>query len=228
MRLPHSSLVLTSLLMLAGCAGPHTSWQEQTPTYFPPEGLAMQASWYGPGFHGKKTASGEVYDMNAFTAAHKELPFGTRIEVTNPKNDRSAIVTINDRGPYVAGRDLDLSKAAAERIGLIQSGVGLVHVRRVGYDTRYDPQGGDGPSGQPFAVQVGSFSSRTRANAHLANVKGHSVDPVYIRESEVNGHTVYRVMAGSFDSRAEADKAAERLRAAGFSTLVRRQTSPGL
>ncbi|MEM1052396.1 MAG: septal ring lytic transglycosylase RlpA family protein [Pseudomonadota bacterium] len=80
------------------------------------------ASYYGRRFHGRRTANGERFDMNAMTAAHKSLPFGTRVRVTNPRNGRAVTVRINDRGPFVRGRTIDLSRAAAERIGMIASG----------------------------------------------------------------------------------------------------------
>ena len=89
----------------------------------------MGASWYGPGFHGRKTASGERFNQNAMTAAHKTLPFGTRLRVAF--RGKSVTVTINDRGPYIRGRSLDLSKAAAARIGLIGPGHGRVCVERL-------------------------------------------------------------------------------------------------
>lgn len=92
---------------------------------------SMKASWYGPGFHGRKTANGEIYDQMAFTAAHKSLKFGTLLKVTNPKNGKSVIVRINDRGPYIAGRDLDLSKAAALEIGMVKKGVARLKVEEV-------------------------------------------------------------------------------------------------
>lgn len=82
-----------------------------------------EASWYGPGFNGKKTASGETFNMGAYTAAHKKLAFGTKVRVTNLNNNKSVVVRINDRGPYKKGRVIDLSKKAAEKIGLVQSGV---------------------------------------------------------------------------------------------------------
>ncbi|HAF70150.1 MAG: Rare lipoprotein A [Acetothermia bacterium 64_32] len=91
------------------------------------------ASWYGPGFHGKATASGEPYDMYAFTAAHKTLPFGTVVRVVDLATGRSVVVRINDRGPFVAGRIIDLSYAAAEALGIVAQGtarVGLVVLRR--------------------------------------------------------------------------------------------------
>ena len=85
-----------------------------------------KASWYGPGFHGKRTASGERFDMNAMTAAHRTLAFGTRVLVRNVRNGREVIVRINDRGPHVRGRIIDLSKAAAAEIDLIDAGEALV------------------------------------------------------------------------------------------------------
>jgi rare lipoprotein A len=96
-----------------------------------PEPAAVEtfvASYYGGKFHGRKTANGERFNMNALTAAHKTLPFGTRLRVTNPESGQSVTVRINDRGPYIRGRDLDLSRAAAEQIGLIQAGHGQVAV----------------------------------------------------------------------------------------------------
>lgn len=85
-----------------------------------------KASWYGPGFHGRKTASGELFNQNRLTAAHRRLPLGTRARVTNLGNGRAIEVTINDRGPYVGGRIIDLSRAAARRLAI--SGVGQVRV----------------------------------------------------------------------------------------------------
>jgi len=81
-----------------------------------------EASWYGPGFNGKKTANGETFNMYKLTAAHKKLPFGTKVKVTNLQNGKSVVVRINDRGPFVKGRVIDLSKKAAQQIGLIQAG----------------------------------------------------------------------------------------------------------
>lgn len=91
----------------------------------------MKASWYGPNFHGKMTANGEIYDQMAFTAAHKQLSFGTLLKVTNPKNGRSVIVRINDRGPYIKGRDLDLSKGAAIELGMLRKGVARLKIEEL-------------------------------------------------------------------------------------------------
>lgn len=89
------------------------------------------ASYYGKRFHGRMTANGEYFDMNAMTAAHKTLPFGTRLRVTNQSTGKSVIVRINDRGPYIRGREIDLSRKAAEKIGLIKRGHGTVKLERL-------------------------------------------------------------------------------------------------
>lgn len=89
------------------------------------------ASWYGPGFHGKKTASGEIYDMHKMTAAHKRLPLGTKLEVTNKRTGKTVVVTVNDRGPFHGNRILDLSHAAASQLGVLKSGVADVTIRAI-------------------------------------------------------------------------------------------------
>ena len=91
-----------------------------------------QASWYGPGFHGRLTANGERYNQNAMTAAHRHLKFGTRVRVTNLRNRRSVVVRINDRGPYAKGRIIDVSAAAARSLGMVKSGVAPVRVTVLG------------------------------------------------------------------------------------------------
>lgn len=87
-----------------------------------------EASWYGPGFSGRRTASGERFNPKSLTAAHRTLPFGTRLKVTNKENGKSVVVKVNDRGPFIGGRVLDLSKAAALRIGLTSTGTGQVEM----------------------------------------------------------------------------------------------------
>nr|WP_245198342.1 septal ring lytic transglycosylase RlpA family protein [Jiella mangrovi] len=89
---------------------------------------AGNASYYGARFHGRRTANGERFNMNAMTAAHKSLPFGTKVRVTNRRNGKSVVVRINDRGPYAHGRVIDLSKAAAARIGMVRSGTAPVKI----------------------------------------------------------------------------------------------------
>ena len=108
------------LLALYGCA--------TAPPGASPDGAVGLASWYGPRHHGRPTASGGVFDMHALTAAHPTLPLGTRVRVTNLTNNRSVVVRITDRGPYVPGRLIDLSRAAAVEIGMIGDGVTPVRV----------------------------------------------------------------------------------------------------
>ncbi|NQD81416.1 septal ring lytic transglycosylase RlpA family protein [Pseudomonas sp. CrR14] len=118
---------LTALLMLsgllAGCSG--LPFGGGTPGDYRAEG---KASYYGKAHHGNKTASGERFDQNALTAAHRTLPFGTRVKVTNLNNDRSVVVRINDRGPFARGRIIDVSRKAAESLDMIRSGVVPVRV----------------------------------------------------------------------------------------------------
>ena len=93
-----------------------------------------KASWYGPGFHGKKTANGERFDMNTLTAAHRTLPISSRVRVTNLANGKSVVVRINDRGPYHGNRVMDLSKAAAQELGFIRTGTAQVRIEPVAAD----------------------------------------------------------------------------------------------
>lgn len=111
-------------------ADEETNLVNTTMVDFIPKG-EMKASWYGPKFHGKSTANGEIYDQMAFTAAHKNLKFGTLLRLTNLKNGKSVVVRINDRGPYIHGRDLDLSKAAAESLEMMNPGVIKIKVEEI-------------------------------------------------------------------------------------------------
>ncbi len=124
------------------------------------------ASWYGPGFHGRITASGERFDTNDLTAAHKTLPFGTRVRVTNTANGKSVAVRINDRGPFVQGRIIDLSRAAAERLEMLESGTAQVTVKAL--DGASVAEAVPGPnntsaSDSRKSIQVASFGNRNNA-----------------------------------------------------------------
>lgn len=126
----HRLVLTATLVLLAGCASPPpaaTPPAAGTPVYRA-EG---QASWYGQRHHGRRTASGERFDQHALTAAHRSLPFGSRVKVTHLRSQRSVVVRINDRGPYGRGRIIDLSRAAAERLGMLRSGVAPVRVERI-------------------------------------------------------------------------------------------------
>jgi rare lipoprotein A len=101
----------------------------------PPQGHITTASWYGPGFYGRRTSDGEVFTRNGLTAASRTLPMGSRVRVTNLNNGRSVVVRINDRGPYVHGRGIDLSQGAARQIGLDRSGVARVQIASADSET---------------------------------------------------------------------------------------------
>jgi rare lipoprotein A len=127
------SLMLVAALWLGGCATRTPPASDATgapgaPSVDVREIERGMASWYGEPFHGRRTASGEVFNMNELTAAHKTLPFGTRVRVRNAATGQEVTVRINDRGPFSKGRVIDLSRAAAAAIGLIQTGVGPVLV----------------------------------------------------------------------------------------------------
>ncbi|WP_085685701.1 MULTISPECIES: septal ring lytic transglycosylase RlpA family protein [unclassified Pseudomonas] len=110
------------LSLLAGCASTDTI----DPHGYDQTGVA---SYYGAKHHGKRTASGEAFNQNSLTAAHRQLPFGTRVKVTNLKNDESVVVRINDRGPHTRGRLIDVSRAAAEQLGMLRSGTARVRIQ---------------------------------------------------------------------------------------------------
>jgi rare lipoprotein A len=122
------------------------------------------ASWYGPGFHRRRTASGEIYDQHALTAAHRTLAFGAVVEVRHLANDRRVRVRINDRGPFVKGRIIDLSRRAAEVIELVGPGTGQVELRLV------QPGPYERPS-RRWAVQVGAFTDPARARAFATEMR---------------------------------------------------------
>lgn len=171
------------------------------------------ASWYGAQHQGRRTASGEVFDMNRLTAAHRTLPFGTRLLVTNRDTSQSTEVRVNDRGPFVDGRVLDVSYAAARQLGAVGAGIFPVKLRVIALPGgRADAPGRDGA----FTVQVGSFTSRARAEALRDSVGRDAA----IVESTVAGETVYRVRIGSFADRTQAATTARSLAARGFQPLI--------
>ena len=123
------------VLTLAGCVAVTTPSPPRSAVLPSPaingRSTTTVASWYGPGLNGRRTSSGEVFNQRQFTAASRTLPLGTKVQVTNLKTGRSAIVRVNDRGPFVRGRGIDLSQAAAQQVGLTREGVGRVRVTRL-------------------------------------------------------------------------------------------------
>jgi rare lipoprotein A len=160
-----SIVFIVALLSATGVAYPQSE-----------EGLA---SWYGGKFHGRLTANGETFDTNELTAAHKTLPFGTLVKVTHVGDGRSVVVRINDRGPFVEGRIIDLSRAAADAIGLTARGIAPVHIEVV-------------HAVQPVAfrtIQVGSFSVRANAEALRERLEAAGFSPI-LESSTARRHRV--------------------------------------
>lgn len=175
------------------------------------------ASWYGPQFHGKLTANGETYNMNDLTAAHRTLPFNTVVQVENLNNGRSVVVRINDRGPYIGDRVIDLSRKAAREIDMEDAGTSNVRI--------YLLQEGDRPvtaqnasSRESFTVQLASFNSEMEARTFSSRVDGARVEQVTIA-----GATIYRVYYGSFDRAEEARQAKSRLESQGIDGFVKQE-----
>ncbi len=186
----------------------------------------MVASWYGPGFHGKLTASGEVYDMYSFSAAHKTLPFGTILCVKNQFSGRAAAITINDRGPFIDGRDLDLSYKAAERLGIVHPGTSKVKVSILGRDMRYVKYirlSGTVDSG-PYTVQVAAFIDAEKA-VRLKKSLELEYKAVYLKPAEIKGTQVYRVRVGKFGNKSSAIDLAKTLAQVGYNTLITKYDS---
>lgn len=172
------------------------------------------ASWYGTKFHGNLTSNREVYDMHKMTAAHKTLPLPTYVRVRNLRNDKSVIVRVNDRGPFVHNRIIDLSYAAAARLDMIKDGTSLVEVTAINFEkpardrpvrsanppapqadgTRSDTA--DSNSEHAIYVQVGAFGERANARRRLGMLERGGIEDAFIHEEQVSGRTLYRVRIG--------------------------------
>ena len=168
------------------------------------------ASWYGKKFHGNLTSNREVYDMYEMTAAHKTLPLPTYVRVRNLRNDKTIVVRVNDRGPFVHNRIIDLSYAAAIKLDMIADGTSLVEVTAINLDeptgdrpvrattpTASPQAAGSGPA-HPHAifVQVGAFGERANAERRLRALSQAGIERGFIHEEAVAGRTLYRVRIG--------------------------------
>lgn len=173
-----------------------------------------RASWYGTSAHGKKTANGEIYNREAMTAAHKSIPFGTVLRVFNLKNGRYVLVRVNDRGPFVEGREVDLSLRAAEALRMIRSGVASVAIQVVS-----DKKGRALNPENAFYVHLTSdedfFSSRVLA----ADMAGRLRMPVRSMRLVRGAYQGYAVLAGPFERFRDAQKAFLKLEEKGFAAL---------
>lgn len=169
------------------------------------------ASWYGGEFHGRPTASGEIYDMFQLTSAHNSLPLGTMVMVTNLENGRSVELRVNDRGPFVKNRIIDVSYAAARLLGKWEKGTAYVKVEWVGPPLVEWVE--------RFHLQVGSFSEESRAR-DLADQLKRTFENVYVATVETQTQKYHRVRIGPFETKESAIPVAERLSQLGFNVLV--------
>jgi len=168
------------------------------------------ASWYGGEFHGRPTSSGEVYDMYQLTCAHNTLPLGTIVMVTNLENGRSLELKVNDRGPFVKERIIDVSYAAAQMLGMWGKGTAPVKVEVLSLATEPILR---------FTLQVGSFTDETNAQ-RLAEQLRRSFENVYVATVETLTQKYHRVRVGQFDTKEAALAIAEKLSQMGFRVLV--------
>ncbi len=187
------------------------------------------ASWYGQKFHGRPTSSQEPYDMHAMTAAHKTLPLPTYVRVRNLRNGKSVVVRVNDRGPFVDNRIIDLSYAAAQRLDMVQAGTSLVEVTAIGYDeaepaqmraalpsTKNDAER-DTAGARKIFVQVGAFGDVVNARRRFATLRDGGIGPAFVHEDSARGPALYRVRIGPIASVTEYDSIVARLQRLGIS-----------
>src|SRR5206468_6717269 len=196
------------------------------------------ASWYGPGFHGNRTANGEIYDQYELTAAHPSLPLGTRVMVTNLENGRAVQVRINDRGPFVDGRAIDLSYAAARTVGMIGPGTARVRVEVLGSPTRVAAAPAATPGAPPparpsppppptgsYTVEVAALSDPDKA-AHLRQVLAYRFPDAFVTPlAGTSGH-YYRVRIGPYPLRTAALERAERIVRLGYPAIIIDERAP--
>jgi rare lipoprotein A len=178
------------------------------------------ASWYGRKFHGKRTSSGEPYDMYAMTAAHKTLPLPTYVRVTNLENGRSVIVKVNDRGPFHANRIIDLSYAAATRLGIAERGTGMVEVRAIPVASAQGEarETARRPPAEPpkLYVQVGAFAQQANAERVLRRLEAQAFEHARVVPGEVEGRRLFRVRIRPLPDPTAADAVMTRLDAQGI------------
>jgi rare lipoprotein A len=153
------------------------------------------ASWYGNKFHGRPTASREPYDMHAMTAAHKTLPIPTYVRVRNLSNNKSVTVRVNDRGPFVGNRIIDLSYSAALKLDMIRSGTSLVEVEAISFDAPSSSGLQDQDARELFA-QIGAFGSRENAERQLEELRAGGISKVFVLKDTAANPNLYRVRIG--------------------------------
>jgi len=240
------SILLVSVLLLTACGAPKPTYRVKVfdtpsrpnlpPTQKPyavngqhyqpiPDAAGFNeegvASWYGKDFHGRKTSNGETYDMYAMTAAHKTLPMNVHLKVTNLSNGETAVVRINDRGPFVRSRIIDLSYSAAKQLGVVGPGTAPVRIEALGYQDSAKAgavasyRQPDSYDVGPFMIQIGAFTVRDNAYRLTEKMKKQYGDSAVV-EAWVNGQKFYRVRVGLYDNMALAAQALLDIEANGF------------
>lgn len=209
-----NGLFYLAMALAAGCSVPQNKVRvpETAPLRLSQTGIA---SWYGPGFHGKATASGDIYNQNDFTAAHQTLPLGTRVMVTNLENGSSTEVLINDRGPFAKGRIIDLSHSAAQMLSMVGPGTALVRVDVIESPIPLKKI----PDAVDYTLQLGSFAQLENAR-QLRDRAARSFPQVRITPLRSQEVTYYRVHLGSFTDRRQAEDEARQVAQAGFSVVI--------
>jgi hypothetical protein len=239
---PRPVLAAALLLSLAACARrvPAPALRLEPGSALAAAGEVLQtgeASWYGGDFHGRLTAAGEVYDMHKLTAAHPDLPFHTLLEVENLENGRRVLVRVNDRGPFLKGRIIDLSLKAAQRLGMAESGTARVSLRLLRRGTALPPEAARAaapppeapppaahPAGTGCYVQAGAFSGRENAEDLLLTV-AEALPGMGFRIIAEDG--LYKVVSPRLEPAAACAEALRRLSAFGLPAFVRSAPPPG-
>jgi rare lipoprotein A len=228
------ALLALAVMLLAGCS--HHSAHVSTPLAPARIGTTETgvASWYGFPYHGRRAASGEIYDMQRLTAAHRTLPFHTWVEVTNLANGKQVDVRINDRGPFVKGRIVDLSQAAARDIDMLRSGTARVRLKVIPPPPATQPiapiaapviaSSAPPPSNNCFAVQAGAFADRDRAESLRATLEDPSTPARVVSSSTTP--ILWRVIVGREMTRDQAAQLADRIRQQTGAALVVAEPEP--
>ncbi|MCZ7557206.1 MAG: septal ring lytic transglycosylase RlpA family protein [Bacteroidia bacterium] len=189
------------------------------------------ASYYGSDFHGKKTSSGEVYNMWALTAAHKSIPLQSLVRVTNLSNNLSVVVRINDHGPHLKGRIIDLSRGAAAKIDMIKPGTAKVKLEVIEQDNRPDFAKEKGNTEfyavnlerkqlRGYGVQIASFENMANLIHHMDRLKEAGIPDAHVQLATVSGKLVHRLVLGGYESEADALWKLKTLREKGMDGFV--------
>lgn len=248
-RLGIATLLLATLAVMAGCAsrppkatgGAHSgssSYTVKGHTYHVRSHAAGfrrigEASWYGPGFNGRSTASGQIYDMHQMTAAQKTLPLGSRVRVTDLANGRHVVVRINDRGPFHGNRIIDLSYAAAKKLHMVKNGRARVQIvaaksdgpvssKHTGNSKQHEsePAHKQVASAHGHYLQAGAFKDQNHAERQKRRIRNLGINQIQVRHA-TSGRRLYHVRIGPFATTSARQRVRQNLRADGVSTVVR-------